>query len=164
MPADDLSYYCWDGDPSNGIAPHRPSVAQLGDDDKEDEPEGLPDPRFGNTAAASNQRARVIAGESKVADRLRITVRLDGSSDHFVHSVSTPRTNFGTGDITLARPSTGVVELTWAADSFPPALTDPIAGINGASPGMASAEVIANGVRVHLSDGSAANLPFTVHV
>lgn len=68
-------------------------------------------------------------------------------------------------DFTITRVSPGVVQITWPANSFPPSIASPMAGLNS-GPGMIHAANIANGVQVNTYDqtGAAADHSFTVAV
>jgi hypothetical protein len=70
-----------------------------------------------------------------------------------------------TGTFTMTHPSGGVIEITWPANTFPTAVSKPMAALNN-GPGMIYAEAITNGVRVHTADssGSAVDLDFTVTI
>lgn len=156
-------YFTWRGDAANGIAPRRPTIADIGSDAYENVPGEEPDERHGVRAEHANQWSQQIPGLSRVASPSKLTVRFNAGAP-FVHSIATVRGDVLTNGITVTDAGTGVTQLTWPADTFPPFITDPIASINGTTAGMIAAQYIANGVEVRTfgSNGSAADLPFTV--
>ncbi len=156
-------YFTWLGDPPNGIAPRRPTIADVGSDAYENVPGEEPDERYGVRAEHANQWSQQIPGLARVASPAKISVRINAGAP-FVHSVATVRGDVLTSGITATDGGTGIVQLTWPADTFPPFITEPMASLNGTTAGMIAAVYIANGVEVRTfgSNGSAADLPFTV--
>lgn len=161
-----IPYLCYDGDAENNVAPHRPSVDDLGSDSYEDFPGEPVDTTHEWPADCANQMCQVVERLGRLSDNLKISVRFaDGAP--FVQSSVQPRTSAVT--ITATDDGTGITALTWPANSFPPNLVDATATINvvsGSAAGYATTETIANGVRVRCYDtaGALANLPFTVRV
>jgi hypothetical protein len=156
-----IDYYCFDGDPSNGIAPHRPSIEHLGGEAMEDYPGEPVDPDHGLPANAENQRNQVAARLAALTPYLSFSVEFPSGPD----VVDQQQARSSNATLTPNSTGTGVTEITWPANSFPPAVVKPKAYLN-AGPGMIWAEPISNGVRVHTynSAGAAADLAFTVDV
>lgn len=167
--SDDIKYLTWDGDPANNVAPHRPSIAHLGDNDKENEPGFPPDPRYGITADGSNQRAWQLWALSKVVPAVKLSIRFDGGGAPYLHSVSGTMSEVSIvpgESFTVTDNGTGDTTISWSSDFMPPILTEPEACINGLTPGMISVQAGTQNVRVLTlsSAGAATNLPFTVSI
>ncbi len=158
-----IEYFCFDGDPANNVAPHRPSLDDVGGDSIEDFPGQPTDPRYWVTDKDENQRNQLLHGMAKVTPATIISVRFSGGAP-FIYKHSQVRTSDAT--LTPADNGVGDTTITWAANSFPPELVEPRVSINGPTPGMASVELVANGVHVVTLDssGAAADLPFTVEL
>jgi len=157
MPVD---YFTYDGDPGNGVDPHRPSIDDLGTDTLEDFPGEPVDPRYGVNSEAENQRNRVGAALAKTTAPLELSVRFSAGAP-FIYKNVQLRTTSAT--ITVTDNGTGDTSLTWPANSFPAQILEPGGCINGDTVGMIAIESITNGVRVRTlsSAGAAADLPFT---
>jgi hypothetical protein len=158
-----IDYLCYDGNPSDNVAPHRPSIDDLGSDQYEDFPSEPVDPTREWPAACCNEMCGVVASLSRMSNVVAITVHFT-SGTPFVQSSAQPRTT----PVVIQPLDNGVgdVSLTWPANSFPPALNDPKAYVTGATVGAASAIAISNGVRVRVKDltNTAADLPFVVEL
>ena len=166
MADDPITYNSWDGDSANGIDPHRPSVANVGDNDKENKPGQPNDPRYGYTAEALNQRSTQIAAIAKVTDAAIITVEFSSGTPVIVKAIG-PSTAIVDGTpFTVTDNGTGDTSIEWTSSTFPPFLRGPRVSIGGTTPGMPAVEEISNGVRVRTfnSAGAATDLPFTVDV
>lgn len=158
MPVD---YYVYDGDPGSNTDARRPSTDDVGGNGLEDFPGEAPDPRYAINSEAENQRNNCLTGHARTQASVIISVRFV-TGDPFVYKQS--NTASSPVDVAVTDNDVGDVSLTWPAGSVPPALVEPVASVNGATPGVAVAEAIANGVRVRVvdMDGDPADLPFTV--
>jgi len=158
-----IDYLCFDGDVANNIAPHRPSIEDVGSDTYQDFPAAPVDERYEISARNVNQICGVVPQLSKMGDQFRATVRFSAGVPS-VHSQAQCRTAPVT--ITVTDNGTGDTSLTWPANSFAPSIVDPRVTVNGDTPGYGTGEAITNGVRIRTFDtaGAAANLPFTVAV
>lgn len=158
MPVD---YYVYDGDDGSNTDARRPSTDDVGGNGLEDFPGEAPDPRYAVNGEAENQRNNCIAGHARTQASIILSVRFS-SGNPFIYK----QTNVASSPIAVTDTDNGVgdVSLTWPAGAVPPALVEPTATVNGSTPGIATTEIIANGVRVRVFDlaGDAADLPFTV--
>jgi hypothetical protein len=158
-----ISYLCYDGDAPNNIAPHRPSIDDLGSDQYQDFPGEPVDPIHEWPADGCNEMCGVVEKLARMGATLKVTVHFSSGTPN-VFSSTQPRTSPVT--IVPVPNGTGDVSLVWPANSFPPSLNDPKANVTGTTPGVAVAELISNGVRVRVVNMSnaAADLPFIVEL
>jgi hypothetical protein len=160
-----IKYLSYDGNPTVNVAPHRPSIEDLGSNTYEDFPGEPVDPIHEWPADCANQMCGVVEQHGKMGDSVDFSVRFDEDGEPFIYKQKQCRTSNVV--ITALDNGDGDTSCTWPSNSFPPALIEPTAFINvfdGSPPGYATAEAIANGVRVRCydADGELADLPFTV--
>lgn len=157
MPA--IEYLSWDGD-GGTVLPHRPSTDNLGGDDLEDDEAAPPGPGDPNSPAW-NAKVRHQVAVAKTAAAAKFTVTYSGATPQF--ELFAACGSIVVGALSIADDGTGVVEVTWPANSFPPASVWPH-GLTLHADGRGWATNITNGVRVETVDaaGDPANIPFTI--
>lgn len=145
--------------------PRRPSVDDLGGDQKQDNNEAPPDDQEHFTAGGWNQKVKQISASARVTASCLLDVQFDGSAP-FLAAFSCPRDNLTSATFTLTDNGTGDTSITWPADTFPPHVISP-SGFTpfGSAVVDGRVEKITNGIRVRTrSAGSAADVPFTIHI
>jgi hypothetical protein len=146
-------------------APTRPSVEDLGGDDKLDDvgaPPGAGEPEAG----AWNNLIRLAAGFARVSPTARISIGFTAGAPH-IASLTAMRTNIAAADITVTDNAQGDTTLSWAATVLPPQTQQPNATPNSAAANLITAYVAtALSVRVvtKAHDNSAVDAEFTVEV
>jgi hypothetical protein len=158
MPA--IEYLSWNGDGAT-VLPHRPSTDNLGGDDLQDDEAAPPAPGDPN-APSWNAKVRETVALAKTAAPAKFTITFNAGAPQW--ELFSAAGSVVTGDLTLTDVGTGVTEITWPANTFPPAAAWPELTWHAAGRGFI--EVITNGVRVTMVNaaGSAADIPFTVTV
>lgn len=162
--SDIVEYDPWHGDPGNAVAPHRPSLAQLGGGAYEDDQSDPPDLDTMPSAAMENVNQKVLAGIARTADVAAFSVKFNAGAPYIDKATFADKT-LVIGDFTVTDNGIGQTDITWPADTFPVAATEPMLGLN-AIVGVrdAAAWNIANGVRVNTFDdlGIGVDCAFTV--
>lgn len=145
--------------------PRRPGIDDVGGAAKIDDAESPPDPVEMPTAADDNQHQNLLVRYGMVIPVAIITVHYTAGAPA-VFKVTSPRVAVVPGTFTVGDNGTGDCSLTWAANTFPAPLADPIANATGATIGKGSAEAIANGIRVRMANaaGAAADINFVAFV
>lgn len=144
--------------------PRRPGINDLGGAQKIDDGE-ISDPVGMPMAEEDNQQQEVlqrVAGISPVAIvSVHYAAGVPSINKLIAVSIGVTIPTF-----TVIDTATGDCSLTWAANTFPPAVADPEAAITGATVGMCACESIANGVRIRLknSAGVDTDLNFNVKI
>ena len=148
--------------------PRRPSIDDLGGDEKVDDAEFPPDPVEHPTAAGHNQIVKVTAAHSRVAAACKIEVRFDGSGVPYVARATALGSTVTLATFTALDGGTGITSITWPADTFPLSVCSP----TGLTPLVDTSDTvtchafeITNGVKVWTKQaGSLANIPFTITI
>lgn len=165
--ADQIEYFSYDGDSSNGIAPHAPTVGNLGGSSKVND-NLPPDPQEMPDARDHNQIAPCIAAHGRVTPALELSFR-------YVDNEATLQ-GFGAkpekvlySDLTITTLATGHVRVTWPEQSFPQSSLWPRGlTINSDTPCnelRAYPYSAGNGIEVKtFHDGSGVEVPFSVSV
>lgn len=139
----------WNGPGSDD--PRRPSVDDLGGDQKQDNAEYPPNEVEHYTAAGWNQLVDQVAALAKVAASCKLEVRFSGGTPSVVR-VSCPGTNITTATFTVTDNGTGDTTVEWPANTFPPHACSPTgltlisSAIGDAFSGHVSE--VTNGIRV----------------
>jgi len=165
MADDQITYLSWNGDSANGIDPHRPSIAQCGDNDKVDKPGHPVSPIYGISAPALNQRSWQIAAQAKVAAAAIVSVEFTGSTPIVVKATG-PADAIAPIIFTVTDNGLGDTTIAWPVSTLVPLLRNAMVSINGDTPGCAAIAESTNQVRVRTTDhaGNAVDLPFTFSV
>jgi hypothetical protein len=146
--------------------PRRPGASDVGGNAKANAA-GLPPPNPTTDLDATdwNQLGNLVVALAKTCPLLRLSVNQSGTT-YSVGSFVSVSDNVVVGTFTLTRVTPGWVQITWPANTFPSAGANPSADVNGAVPGMISANPITNGVEVHIAGTSttqaSADLPFSI--
>lgn len=152
-------YNTWDGDPANSVNPHRPSGADCGGTDLEDDIEDPP-PEDVPGADGWNQHGKQIEGIAKVTTSARIEVRFNAGAPS-IYRIQGPRTSLLTTDLQIFDDGTGVTRLKDNNNKLPARqmgpgnvtiLSDAVAA-GGAETGKAY-EVAANEIRIRTYAGT----------
>jgi hypothetical protein len=156
-------YNTWNGDPSNSIAPHRPSTEDVGYDDLENHAEEPPNPRVFPDADGHNQRSKQHASLASTATPARFSIRFSGGAP-FIFKAAFARDDNPDTTGWVTDSGTGVTDIVWPADTFPPHAFEPMVSMN--EDGRGFAQMITNGVQVTTRDGAGAlaDLAFTVSI
>lgn len=159
------TYYTFDGDEENDIAPHRPGTEDVGYDDLVDDAGEPPNPRTDPNAAAWNQRSKQLVGLAKVAASLKLTVTFSGGTPA-VAKFSYPGTVLELADFTVVDNGTGDTTITWPENMLAPSIVDPHGVTLNTAQGMGFAAAVTNGVRVTTVNPSnaATDIGFTVEI
>lgn len=141
--------------------PRRPGKTDFNDIQKQDDAKYPPNIRTQPNAAEWNTMEWLLIALGRVMPVCLISVAA-GAITQF----SSAGSNVSLATFTPTLVSPGVVEITWPADTFPPAIANPVASLNASVAGMITTEAITNGVRIRTfnSSGVATTLSFTVHV
>ena len=161
-----IEYPPYDGDGAS-IAPHLPSIADLGGDAKENDPAEPPDPVTMPDARDHNALVRTVSSHGRVTAAMLLSVAFSGGAP-YVYAMTTKHSSLDSGDLTLTDNGTGDTTIEWPADSFP---------VDGVQPfGLTMNELlsvyrqnaapVSNGVRVVTTDsgGSGIDCAFTVAI
>lgn len=163
--SDIVSYDPWHGDPGSGVAPHRPSLAQLGGGAYEDDQSDPPDLDTMPSAAMENVNQKVLAGIARTADVAAFSVKFNAGAPYIDKAAFADET-LVIGDFTVTDNGLGDTSITWPADTFPVAAVDPSGLTLHSATGCTRwyAYAIANGVRIVTDDhlGNGYDVPFTV--
>jgi hypothetical protein len=125
------TFYVFDGDPDNAVAPRRPGIDDVGGGQKQNDQEHLPDPDMPN-ADDDNQHQKLLVGLSKTATMAAIYVKFSGGvpSIFGIRSVGSELvkedfevTDVATGIVKLACPASKIVP-PWYGRAFPQATGD----------------------------------------
>ncbi len=154
-----------------GVAelPRRPSVDDLGGDEKQDDDEFPPDPVEHPTAAGHNQQVQVVAALSRVAAACKIEIRFNAGVPYMAR-VTALGTAVAIATFTVADNGTGITTVTWPANTFPPHAVSPSGLtflVDADTADVISGHVfeVTNGVKIRTKQaGSAANIAFALHI
>lgn len=143
------------------VPPRRPGKSDFNDIQKTDDAKYPPNVRTQPNAAEWNTMEWLLVAIGRVMPACVISV-VSGAIVMF----SSAGSNVTQVTFTPNVVSAGVVEITWPANTFPPAIAKPVAFLNGSVAGMITCEEITNGIRVRTfnSSGVATTLSFTAHV
>lgn len=162
-----IDYDPWHGDPGNAIAPHRPSLAQLGGGAYEDDQSDPPDLDTMPSAAMENVNEKVLAGIARLSTVMRVSVEFIAGAPS-IHSVAFADSTLDATDLTITDNGLGYTDITWAADTFPVSATRPygLTMNEETAASRTSAVAIANGIRVKTIDeaGIGVDTAFTVEL
>lgn len=161
--SDLISYNPWHGDPGNAVAPHRPSLAQLGGGAFQDDQSNPPDLDTMPSAAMENVNEKTLAGIAAVTSVAGFTVKFAAGAP-YIDKATFADSSLDPGDITVTDNGTGDTSLTWAAGTFPTAALEPTGlTIHETHVTFPCAYSIANGVRVKTLDslGNGADVNFS---
>jgi hypothetical protein len=156
-----INFLSWNGDEENNVLPRRPSTNDMGGDDLENDelaPPGPGDP----DATAWDAKVREIAAVAKTASAAKVTVTFSGGAPQW--ELFAAPGSVTTDDLDLVDAGTGVTEITWPANTFPPASVWPH-GLTFHADVVGYAEPITNGVRIlsyGRESGDPANGDFTI--
>lgn len=146
------------------VPPRRPGAADFNGIAKIDVTASPPDPQTQPNAYEWNtlEFLAIAAGKMIPVAILSVT----GGSSPVINAFTTASSLLVLGTFTITRVSAGVVQITWAAGTFPTAATQPKAHLNGTTAGMVTCENISNGVQVNTfnASGAVTDLSFTVDV
>lgn len=160
-----LPFNSWDGGVLDGVTvlPRRPSSEDLGRDDLENDPRSPP-AEDEPSAEGWNQQVKQDVGQAKVCPAVIFSVAFDGSTP-FLLRLSSPATTakVNLGIFTVSLVNTGIVEITWPANTFPPLVAEPWGATLNGGKGFIEVRHITNGVRVETENkaGSPANIAST---
>lgn len=159
----------WDGGVGEDGAelPRRPSVDDLGGDQKQDNYDYPPDDVEHFTARGWNQLVKQVAALAKVASSCKIEVRFDGGAPAVVR-FSSPRSGLTLATFQPTDNGIGDTTITWPADTFPAPVCSPTGLTLFSNAGAVvdgHVEEVTNGIRVRTrSGGSAADIPWTIEI
>jgi hypothetical protein len=155
-----ITYLSWDGDPDEAILPHRVSTDNMGGDDLEDDVANPPQQGDPNSASW-NAKVRETAALAKTAAAAKVTINFSAGAPVFELWIAAG--SITTDDLTLTDAGTGITELTWPENSFPPASVWPH-GLTLHAEGTGFAVNITNGLRVTTKSlaETLTNIAFTV--
>lgn len=163
--SDILDYNPWHGDPGAAIAPHRPTLAQLGGGAYQDDQSDPPDPNTMPCAAMENVNEKTLSGMARTCDVAGFTVKFAAGTPYIDKAVFADE-GIVIGDITVTDNGVGQTDLTWPADTFPVAALEAHGLTMNAIAGVrdSAAWLITNGIRIHTFDdlGIGVDCPFTV--
>jgi len=157
-----IEFLSWNGNTESNDLPRRPSTDDLGGDDLQNDelaPPGPDDP----DATAWDAMVREIVALAKTTAAAKATITFSGGAPQW-ELFSAPGSAVTTGDLTLTDAGTGITEITWPENTFPPASAWPEVSLHG--DGWGWTENITNGVRIKTKNaaGELANIPFTVTI
>jgi hypothetical protein len=152
--------------------PRRPGLDDVGGGAKINDPRPgfQPDPLTMPTAEDENQAENLLVRFGSVVPHTVITLHLDGSNNFVINKVTSCKAGVST---TSGNPFTvtqnggagsGDATISWAANTFPPAVADHYAVLTGATSGVALAETLTNSVRVRTKSMADALAPRTCDV
>lgn len=150
-----ITHLTWDGDGESDL-PRRPTVDDVGGDQKVDSIEHPPNPVEHPTADGWNQKAKQIPALGRVVGACKICIEFDAGAP-FVESASACGTAVAASTFTVEDNGAGDVSVTWPANTFPLPICRPT-GLTvfsaGATRVSGQVEVITNGVRVRTFNAS----------
>ena len=146
--------------------PRRPSIDDVGGDQKLDNDENPPDDVEHFTAGGWNQKAKQIAALARTAASCKLEVRFDGGGAPYVARATSPNSKITPATFSKVDNGNGDTTITWPADTFPPFACSPTGfTLLSSSTSVVTGQVeeIANGVRVrtHVA-GVLTNVPWTL--
>lgn len=162
--SDLIDYDPWHGDPGNAVAPHRPSLDQLGGGAYEDDQSDPPDLDTMPSAAMENANEKTLAGIARLSDLATWSIKFNAGAPYIDKSSFADKLLVN-GDFTVTDNGLGQTDITWAADTFPVAVAEPALTLNEiAGVREAAAWLIPNGVRINTFDdlGIGVDCAFTV--
>ena len=153
-----IDYY-----PYDATAPHRPSLDDLGGDEKlDDGTSGPGDPR----GAEWNNFARLHAAAARMLPIARLTIYFDGGGNPVIEAATSMRTTVAPGDFVITDNGVGDVTISWAAGLLPPVTHRPCGyahGVHGVNVNATRPSALS--VRVYVANlGAPADAPFTVDI
>lgn len=154
----------WDLAVGDG-GPQRPTLAAMGEAALVDDADYPPVAPTMPTSLMLNQWQRQLAAQGKVIAALVVSIRFSGGTPS-VYKFTTPGDTMVLGDLTVTDNGTGDTTIAWPSNMLPVSVAEPVVGVNGSTPGQASAEMpTATSVRVRTNNaGVAADLAFTVRI
>jgi hypothetical protein len=160
------TFFTWDGDPGESIAPRRPSTDDLGGRDKTDDQSFPPNDLQMPSAAGHVQKTDVLAAAAKMAPAAVISVEIQAGVPVVV-KMKTFGTLLVIGDLTVTDNGLGDTSIEWPVDSFPVTNVEPSQVVihSVLSVWGPAAARIPNGVRIRTFVSAApADVNFTVTV
>lgn len=161
-----IEYPPYDGDGAS-IAPHLPSIADLGGDAKENDPAEPPDPVTMPDARDHNALTRTVSSHGRVTPSMLLSIAFSGGAP-YVYAVTFKHSSLDSGDLSLTDNGTGDTTIEWPADSFPTDGVRPFGLTMNESTTVErpSAAPVSNGVRVVTNDGagSGVDCAFTIAI
>ena len=144
--------------------PRRPGSVDFNGIGKQDDAENPPDPVTMPNAPEFNTLEYLIIAACKMI--AVATISITGGNPPTLNSFASASSQLSVGTFTITRNSAGNVSITWPANTFPTAATQPKAHLNGSTAGMVSCSPITNGVQVFTwnASGTPTDLSFTVDV
>ena len=151
--SDLIDYDPWHGDPGNAIAPHRPSLGQLGGGAYQDDQSDPPDLDTMPSAAMENVNEKTLGGLARTGDVAAFSVKFNAGAP-YIDKATFADKELVIGDFTVTDNGLGDTSITWPADTFPVAVTDPCGLTMNEMTNVSRtcAIAIANGVRVQTID------------
>lgn len=161
------SFLTWEGDAVDGSTPRRPSTADLGGDNYEDDAEAPPDINEFPSAAAFNQLVRQVAAIAKTTAAAKLENRFSAGAPYLARATG-PSSTIKPSVFTVTDMGTGDTKIEWPADTFPPNQCSPT-GLtflsSSTSPITGHVEEITNGVRIRTFQSSVAtDIPWTLEI
>src|SRR5262245_28490702 len=123
--SDIVEYNPWHGDPGNAIAPHRPSLDQLGGGAYENEPNLVPDLDTMPSAEMENVNQKTLAGLARTGVVAWFSIRFTAGAPS-VDVLSCCDDTLDASDFTITDNGAGDTSITWPADTFPVAAFRPV--------------------------------------
>ena len=162
----------WDGNPNitpPATVPYRPGKDDFNGIALEDDAKSPPDASKMPTSALLNTWSALSVVFGRMIPNLVASVAYVSGSPALDSFTAAPSA-VDSSTLTVARTgggaSHGDVTVSWPANTFPAAITQPLVSINGTTPGIASVSAVGNGVRIVIQNtsGTGVDLPFTVTV
>ena len=154
--------------PFDLATPYRPGTNDFNGNAKTDAtPE--PDPVSMPNAPEWTELCALAVAYGRVIPAAKVSVKYVTGSPA-LDSFASAGSNVVSGTFTIGRTGGGAangdITITWPANTFPPQSVQPVARLNGTTPGGICCSAVANGVRVVAVNMSnaATDLPFTVDV
>lgn len=119
------SYFTFDGDPPNSVAPRRPGIDDVGGAAKLDDQQYPPDPQTMPTAADENQAERLLVGYGKVVPAIIISVKFTAGAP-VLDAFAAVGFNITTPDITFTDHADGDTSVLIATGELPPVSWKPM--------------------------------------
>jgi len=151
--------------PYDDAVPTRPTVEDLGGDDKTDDenfPPGAGEPE----AAAWDNFVRLHAGAARMLPTARIGIYYNAGAPT-IGALVAMRTSIAATDFVVTDNGVGDTTISWAAGILPDQIQSPMAAVNGTTPDLIKAsKPTALSVNVVTTDhaGGAVDAPFTVEI
>lgn len=140
----------WDGGTGDGgyEAPRRPSVDDVGGDEKLDNDDAPPNAIEHFTSQGWNQKAKQVPALARVSCSCKLEVRFSGGTP-FVNRSPGASINIQPSTFTVVDNGLGDTTVTWPADTFPvfecsPTGLTPLSALRA----LATVEEVTNGIRV----------------